>query len=291
MKIGINTSNIEKLTSGEVSERTLANIINPVPHVKKCIEAGFRHFELSCDANFMYSDDLNRKSIKELNALKEQHKLTFSVHLPFRGVELSYPSSELTKAYAVMLACVIDTVKPLEPEAYTIHVSGELCKKFRKLPAQSYVIRHLISYSEEVLKRLLDITKVPSRLIAVENLKFPFEALEGMIEKLELGICMDAGHVTAGYSGEHTVLEFLDRYYDRIAEIHLHDAYKRRNENDIDIRDHIALGQGDLNYIEFISELYKRGYKGPIILEMKKFDHAVDSLKKLISECGEYVKV
>lgn len=283
MKLGINTCSIERLMKKEMNAGNVESMIDPISHIEHSLKLGFRHFEITCDINFLFSDELNAHFINRLIALKKEHTLTYSVHLPFRGMELSYPCKEMSDAYAKLMVKVIKALELIQPEAYVIHAFGDLGKKFGKLGAESFMMKHMSGFSYYVLKKILDDSKIPSRKIAVENVKFPFIVLQSIIDELDLSICMDVGHILAGYSGEFTIKDFLNHNYDRIAEIHLHDAYKRSTPEGVMINDHIALGEGDLDYKWLISDLHERGYNKRIIMEMK-YDAQISSFGLLTKE-------
>ena len=122
-------------------------------------------------------------------------------------------------------------------------------------------------------------TKLPSRKIALESIEFPFEITWQIAERLDTSICLDTGHVLSGQSGSTDLLEFLDRYYNRLNEIHLHDgAVKPVNGKRFSYFDHKILGQGDLPIVEFLTTLEERGFDGPIIFELNR-EEALESLK------------
>jgi len=62
-------------------------------------------------------------------------------------------------------------------------------------------------------------------------------------------------------------LAFVARHGSRIREIHLHDAKKEAATPRPHIRDHMALGQGTIDYQALLRKLQEIGFKGPVILE------------------------
>lgn len=281
MKLGIGTFHVEKLMKNKkANAENIMEIFNPVNFIEEYIEIGIRNFEIIWDINLLCNNKFAGKLLNRLVELKNKYKLTYSVHLPFRGVEFSYPNIQVGYAYADLMIKIIERLENIYPEVYVIHPFGELGKKFGKLGSGSFFIKYLSSFSTRVLEKILDDTKILPRRIAVENLKYPFDVLQNTIYELDLSVCMDAGHIVAGYSGECTIKDFLYKYFDRIAEIHLHDAYNRSTPGDVKIKDHMALGSGDLDYSWLINELNMLNYNKRIILEMEEED-AVISFNRL----------
>lgn len=78
---------------------------------------------------------------------------------------------------------------------------------------------------------------------------------------MDLSICFDTGHLLAGFSGQISIMEFIDKYYDRIIELHLHDGKFPRI-------DHKPLGKYDLPVRELLLKLLEKNFAGPLIYEL-----------------------
>ncbi len=90
---------------------------------------------------------------------------------------------------------------------------------------------------------------------------------------------MDTGHILSGQSGQIDLLEFVQQYYSRLSEIHLHDGALNPVEGKKSpYFDHQILGQGDLPIVEFLSDLEAKKFDGPIIFELTR-TQAVESLE------------
>jgi len=280
MKIGIGTFNLENLMKAGLEEEGIQEAFDPIISIRDSIEMGIKHFEITYDVNMMMGEmDLDKK-VEEMLELKEKYGLSYSVHLPFRGVDISYPDMGIGQAYAAMMAKIITSLEPLGPESYVLHATGGVAAKVGKLPPNSYTVQLMVKQSENVIKSIIDKSGVNPRKLAIENIKFPFIALEQMIYENDLSVCMDAGHLTAGYSGDFTLKNFLNRYYDRIIEIHLHDAYRKSTQDGVEVKDHMQLGKGDIDWMWLFDDLKEKGYDKRIILEMK-FSDALLSIKNV----------
>ena len=286
MRFGINTlsKGLNKGISNEMTSFDMASIktyLNPINRIKRGIEDGFNHFELSYDINFLLPGIFNKEIIMEMLTLKEKHEITFSVHLPFKAIDFSYPHPDVNEAYAKLMSDVIKNVTSLEVEAFVLHATGKLAEKAMETPAGESVVKHLLEFSSKAIVRILNDTKIESNKIAVENMAIPFNLMDDMIDDLGLSICMDAGHILSGVSGDYTLKSFLDEYYDKIAEIHFHDGYNRFELGEHASKAHIALGKGDMDPVWFINELKRRGYDKSIVFEMSSYKDILESYNKL----------
>jgi len=115
--------------------------------------------------------------------------------------------------------------------------------------------------------------------------EFPFELTLELAEEMDLSICLDTGHVLAGFSGSISLYEALERCLPRLAEIHLHDAPWQGPEGKLGYgQDHRPLGTGDLDAPHLLSRLKRAGYKGPLIFELR-LEEALASLEYLKTIC------
>lgn len=246
-------------------------------------EHGFSLMELTLDIGYVLPGALAEHQISSLLAIKEELDLTYTAHLPLWSIEPSSPNSFIREASVNCLADAISVVKPLNPEVYVLHNAGWVGAEFSELNItpqyQTAISTALGGIAEQSIQELITRTKLPSRKIALESIEFPFEITWQIAERLDTSICLDTGHVLSGQSGSTDVLEFVDRYYNRLNEIHLHDgAVKPVNGKRFSYFDHKILGQGDLPIVEFLTTLEERGFDGPIIFELNR-EEALESLK------------
>ena len=259
--------------------------------VRTTYEQGFSLMELTMDIAYVLPGSISDQTISELIAVKDDLDITYTVHLPLWAIEPAIPNDFIRRASINNLVDAINLVKPLNPEVYVLHMTGGLAGEFYRQPMpakyKSVIVSTITSFAEESLKEILRETRIPPRKLALENIEFSFEATWGLAERFDTSICMDTGHLLSEQSEPITILEFINRYYDRIAEIHLHDGGKNPpKDRRVRYLDHQPLGTGELPIIETLNELHKRGYKGPIIFELV-LDEAKESLaliKKLLPE-------
>ncbi len=251
--------------------------LNYVEAVTKHVEAGFKHIEVTGDLIYVLPGILTPEIIAQLVELKKEKNITFSVHLPLWGMEPAAFAPQIRKGSVESFVDCINLTKPLDPLCWVIHPTGTLTVEFMNmnLPdfAKGLMMNQFTSHAAEAIKKTLEITGIPSRKIAVENIEYPFEIMFPVIQQLDLSICLDTGHLLAGFSGKMDVLEFIEKYYDRIIELHLHDGKYPRI-------DHKPLGEYDLPVRDLLLKLSEKKFTGPLVYELS-FDEAIKSMDYL----------
>jgi sugar phosphate isomerase/epimerase len=123
--------------------------------------------------------------------------------------------------------------------------------------------------AERSIEELIKLTHLDPKIIAVETVDFPFKFMRKIVDERDLSICLDTGHLLAGYSGSYTVMEFLEENIDRIIDIHLHDGYHKEAGKGVEIaKDHLPLGEGKLPITDMFDFLSRNHYSHPIVFEL-----------------------
>ncbi len=117
-------------------------------------------------------------------------------------------------------------------------------------------------------------------------MEFPFEITHELVEQYNTSICFDTGHLLTHYSGTESVIEFYRQHRDRIVEIHLHDGSYEKRDDVVVHRDHIPLGRGVMPVRDFLRELLKSKFNGPIIFELSndEIKESLDYMRKVVPE-------
>ncbi|MFX0168002.1 MAG: cobamide remodeling phosphodiesterase CbiR [Candidatus Hodarchaeota archaeon] len=251
--------------------------------IREIYAQGFSLIELTLDVRYVLPGGLSEQAVEALRMVKEELDLTFTAHLPLWAIEPATPNQFIREASVACTVDAIELVKPLNPEVYVLHNTGALAAEFNRLelpnPFARMVTEYFKMHSKQSVEEILDQTGIPSEKLALENVEFPFEATWQIAEALNTGVCLDTGHLLAGFSGDIGILEFIDRYFSRIREVHLHDGGQMASEGGTVRRyDHQALGTGMLPIEGFLSALLERNYDGTIIFELSLQD-ALESLK------------
>ena len=260
--------------------------------VQGLAQHGFNPIELGGDLGMFLPNVFSPESITKLAALKAGG-LTYTTHLPLWSVEPSTPLTPVRKGSVQAVVDTINATRPLEPEVYVLHATGALAAEFYNMKisamARNLILRQFQAGARESIRTILAETGLPSRRLAIETIEFPLDLTLELAEELDLSVCLDVGHVLAGFPGWFDLFEVLEKVLPRLAEVHLHDS-KRMPEGQRGYgEDHKPLGTGDLELGRFLDRLANANYQGPLVFELK-VDEAVESLKVVKALRPDYVK-
>ncbi|NHJ13934.1 MAG: sugar phosphate isomerase/epimerase [Candidatus Thorarchaeota archaeon] len=239
--------------------------------------------EITMDTEHIIPNALSPRAITELAELKDELGHSYTVHLPLYSVEPSSFNRYIRGASVEAIVHSIRLAQELEPEAFVLHSTGALAAEFSRLPLppelRLILAAYINAFAEESLEDILAKTEINPRKLAVENIEFPFEVTRDLVDKFDTGICLDTGHVLSRQSGDESLMEFYRKHRDRIVEIHIHDGSYPEGGRPFRT-EHTALGRGEMPIREFLLELMKDEYDGPLIFELAP-DEVVESLAKI----------
>jgi sugar phosphate isomerase/epimerase len=263
--------------------------------VRQVVRHGFHLVELSADFGMIYPPAFDPKSIRRLNQLRERMGLSYTVHLPFWSVEPSTPLDEVRRAAVRTLVDAVRVCETLEPEVYVLHATGKMASDFYTMAiaqaARSFLMGKFQSHAKASVEAVLTQTGIPARKLAVETIHFPFDLTLELAEELGTSMCLDTGHVLAGYSGPVDLFDALEACLPHLAEVHLHDSPWQGPAHILrDGEDHRALGLGDLDVARFLARLDAARFDGPIIFELNTSE-ALQSLAVVESLTRQQVAV
>lgn len=196
--------------------------------------------------------------VRRLAKLAEEYAITYNIHLP-TDLDLTHPDRSHRQDACVILLQFIETLLPLDPSVYVLHLSPpEGIQRDKDLSAWQAIAGGTI---EKILQSGLS-----GRRLALENLFFPYAWLDPLIEAYDLSVCLDTGHL-ALQSGDLEV--FLEHYGHRIAIGHLHGIR--------DGQDHRALTGLPDHYRASLAAWLKR-FTGSVSLEVFAFEPLLESL-------------
>ncbi|HML47095.1 MAG TPA: hypothetical protein PKE04_10155, partial [Clostridia bacterium] len=202
IRSGIHTLTMGMLRAAQ-SPDGLRQVSNPARVVREYGPRGVGHFELSLDINVLLQGAREcelavaqtREALRDVGA-------TCSVHLPFRGVDISYPSRDVAEGYARMMAGVVRLARPLSPMAYVVHPTGDFAKRLRDFAQIFPVLQKTWDTSLFALETLARLGGIQPEELAVENLSHPLAMNDYILERLPVSACLDAGHIAADHSGD-----------------------------------------------------------------------------------------
>jgi sugar phosphate isomerase/epimerase len=237
--------------------------------------------ELTLDLSAVYPHLFSADFYSAVARLQQELGFLCTVHLPFLWVDASSLNESVRLASLASIRQTIERTSALDIYAYVLHLWGsttmQIAAQLQEPVQRKQILEVLMAQADRSLGELCQLLE--PRLLSVENLEDPlFEMAVPLIEKHDTSICLDVGHLAVQGSDE---LDFLARHTQRIREIHLHDAIRWSPNRAQPIRDHLALGQGEIEHAALLHQLEQNGFEGPVILELNNQADLEDSLKQL----------
>lgn len=287
MRFGLMEMQIDALIPSGLPPKEVMDYIVGFDHatlVRRLVGHGFQLIELGGDLSLFLPQAFSPAAIERLAALQSELNLSYTVHLPLWSVELSTPLAPVRHGSVQAVIDILRATQPLRPESWVLHATGALAAEFyrMRLPelGKAMLLRLFQDKARESLKRILAETGVPSRKLAIETIEFPCELTLELAEEFDLSICLDTGHILAGFSGQYNLFDVLELCLPRLGEVHLHDC-PRQEVGEIGYsQDHQALGRGDMDTGRLLDRLSAAGYAGPIIFELR-VEEALESLARI----------
>ncbi len=276
MRFGIMDMQMDALIPpGLASQNALAHLagFDHAGLVRRLATAGFNLIELGGDLSLFFPRAYSPETVAQLAALKAELGLAYTVHLPLWSVEPSTPLTPVRQGSAAALVEVIRATAALAPEVYVMHATGSLAAEFYRMripeAARALLMQLFLAQARASVQTILAETGLPSRRLAIETVEFPFDLTWQLAEQLDLSMCLDTGHILAGFAGEVELFAVLERMMPRLAEIHLHDCPWFGRDGQIGYgKDHSPLGTGDLDVPQLLDRLAAAQFQGPIIFEL-----------------------
>ena len=295
MRFGIMAMQLEALVpQGVPAGQIMASILS-FEHAglaKGLFDKGFNPIELGGDLEMFLPNVFNVESVEKLAALKSEG-LGYTLHLPLWSVE---PSTPLTPVRKGSVEAVVQTIKatlPIEPEVYVLHATGALAAEFYNMRiseiARTLILRQFQNGARDSIKAILAETGLPSRRLAIETIEFPLDLTLELAEEFDLSVCLDTGHVLAGFPGWFDFFEVVDKLLPRLAEVHLHDCKKMPQGKRGYGEDHKPLGTGDLDLGRLLDRLAAANFTGPLVFELS-VGEALESLNVVKSIRPNFIK-
>lgn len=276
MRFGIMEMQMDRLIPSVINSKDAVDQILDFDRgqlVSGLAQEGFSLIELGGDLSLFFPSAYESNNIRQLAKLKRELGLAYTVHLPLWSVEPSTPLESVRLGSVDAILDVMDAVQPLDPEIYVLHASGALAAEFYRMSlppvAKSLALKQFQGGAISSIQIILEETGIPSRELAIETIEFPFDLTLEIADLLDLSICLDTGHVLAGFAGAVKLEDALKASLPRLAEVHLHDSPDYMKTGEVGYgQDHQPLGTQDLDVLGLIDHLQQRSFNGPVIFEL-----------------------
>ncbi len=232
-------------------------------------EAGFDSIEICFNPRlnkdkfyqFNYQNWLYVYELKD--KLKELGLKIHSIHAPYSSTfDISGLNEQQRVNTVNEIRNIIDVLRVLDGSVLVLHPT------IKEMSENNFKERsEWFKKATESLRDIIVYGEKKGIKIAVENL-LPHIFFGGFNDLLNLvnqfdsknsGICLDTSHANLGEGA----LEAVKKFGKKINSLHISDNY---GKND----DHFPVGEGIINWDEFLGELWKANFKGVFMLEILK---------------------
>ncbi|HVO83250.1 MAG TPA: cobamide remodeling phosphodiesterase CbiR [Syntrophobacteria bacterium] len=176
----------------------------------------------------------SRQEREELAAIGQQNRLSYTVHLPL-DVLLGDPRPRVRQRSVDTCLRAIEATAGLRPHGYIVHFQGLPTDDHGRWLNEAWLTR-----LDQSVGQLLGHLDYP-QLLCAETLSYPFHLVEELIERRDLSICLDVGHIILY---DQPLELYLRRYLSRTRVIHLH--------GNSGGRDHLDLGHVPAATLELV---------------------------------------
>jgi len=122
--------------------------------------------------------------IAELKTIADEYGLAYAVHLPV-DLRLGSPDAKLRCMGIDEIERLMHELSVLSPKSYDLHVQRE-----DHLPESQWLENVERSFSE-----LADRLGAATKMIAIENIDFPFVVIQELVAASGFARCLDLGHI------------------------------------------------------------------------------------------------
>jgi sugar phosphate isomerase/epimerase len=244
-------------------------------------ELNLQVVELSLDFGLLYPQVMDAAFYHRVAALQRELGFACTIHLPFLWLDLASLNELIRQASVESVRRAVELVQPFQVETYVLHLWGFTTTQITHVITDKVLQRNLLmAVLQQADRSLAEICAfVEPRALCVENLEAPpFDLVMPLLERHGTSICLDVGHLAWQGGGE---LAFLERHGEWVREIHLHDAVLPSSGQGKRARDHLPLGQGELDYGALLHKLGESNFDGCVILENNSEADLRESLGKL----------
>jgi sugar phosphate isomerase/epimerase len=202
---------------------------------------------------------LSPSRVEALIEIKETHGLEYSVHAPYTDVNIAAEDPRVREAILKRLETSIMYALVLGAESLVFHPGNTTALEWALPQGTAWQI------NLESARRLIDYAETLGVRAMIENVPEPFPFVMKSVEDFdrfydEIGIeafmVLDIAH--AHIRGEE--LEFIKRFGDRIAHVHVSD-----NHGDGDT--HLRIGEGSVAWGEVMEALKESPFDGWVTIE------------------------
>ena len=234
--------------------------IRPVlKELEEISQLGFDYLELTMDAPQAHHRIIKQQKEELLKAL-DRHKMGLICHLPtfVSTADLTDSLRETSLSEVLESLEVAADLGPLKVVLHPSHIAG----------LSVFVMDQARQHALKSLDTIVEKADHLGICLCIENMFPRSRSLvdpEDFVEIFErfptLKLTLDTGHAHIKGRGGNKVLDFIERFHDRIGHIHANDNFGNEDS-------HLPIGAGTIDFQRIIKALKGIGYDGTITLEV-----------------------
>ena len=167
--------------------------LDPVEIIRDCVQEEYSITELTLDAQHIIPTLFTPESVSKLVDLKDELGHSYTSHLPFWSIELASFNEHVRKGCIESIVESIELTKPLDPEAYVLHATGEIGNYVSSLNYEGNVVSLLCTvlagYAASSIEEIISKTEIDPRKLTIENVEFPFDIMRPALELSSHNVC------------------------------------------------------------------------------------------------------
>lgn len=282
IKLGVNTVDLFSGDHIALNIRPDLDELTLVEAVKRTHqELGVDLIELPANLMVVCPRLFTDKTIRELAKYQASSGVGYTVHLPFRGLDVSSLCRPIAEASVSSYKSIMKILEgSLAVEHYVMHLTEMMINQVRSKPHMSASAKQQI-IEEMYVQAKLNVAEIlreaPQGKLLLENIKSGWKEPFAIARELGTGICCDIGHLVL--TGED-VTQVVDTNRGLIKEFHFHDVIEWTLDDGRSIlQDHVALGTGILDVSSTLDVMLQGGFKGVLMIEVGHWEAAEKSVK------------
>ncbi len=200
----------------------------------------------------------SKNELYELAGLAKEFSLAYNIHLPM-DLFLGHRSRRIRNQGIETIKYVIDLTAPISPTTHTLHL------EFDEESQHPETVQQWLALVHDSMEQLVA-AGIECESISIENLSYPLEWIEGILNDFSVSVCMDLGHLMVHREDMEAVFR---KYANKTSIIHLHGVKNHRDHRSL-----ADLGPEDVATVMRILQQFK----GIVSLEIFSFEDLKTSL-------------
>ncbi len=231
-------------------------------------ENKMQHVEIHLADDHSPIESFTAKRIENIVNFTTQNKISLGLHLPNK-INTSDMIPVFRKKNIKYLIDCISLAGRLHADSITVHIGS-----FYWFPVERWMRKKALNRFIDSIEQVLNYCAETQVCLALENVvPIPqgseyhylgdnlndFEYIFQQLNSEYVKMCLDTGHANVGEG----VTEYINLFSENIISIHYHDNIGNDDQ-------HLPVGEGNINWPEFATEILKSNFTGPLISECRK---------------------